>query len=114
MPSETPLLNAGQKAAPMISAAAPTTGGAASVQAAIACHPRELAILLTLAAMQFTHVLDFMIMMPLGPQFMRLMALDPQHFAFLVSASTFAVAASGFVSATWRIHVLPDGSHAPD
>jgi predicted MFS family arabinose efflux permease len=64
-------------------------------------HPRELQMLLTLAAMQFTHVLDFMIMMPLGPQFMRIFALDPQHFAFLVSAYTFAAAASGFVSAFW-------------
>ena len=51
--------------------------------------------------MQFTHVLDFMIMMPLGPQFMRILALDPQHFAFLVSAYTFAAAASGFVAAFW-------------
>jgi len=51
--------------------------------------------------MQFTHVLDFMIMMPLGPQFMRLFALDPQQFAVLVSAYTFAAAASGFVSAFW-------------
>jgi len=51
--------------------------------------------------MQFTHVLDFMIMMPLGPQFMRIFALDPQQFAALVSAYTFAAAASGFVSAFW-------------
>jgi predicted MFS family arabinose efflux permease len=64
-------------------------------------HPRELSLLLTLAAIQFTHVLDFMIMMPLGPQFMRIFALDPQRFAFLVSAYTFAAAASGFVSAFW-------------
>jgi predicted MFS family arabinose efflux permease len=63
--------------------------------------PRELALLLTLAAMQFTHVLDFMIMMPLGPQFMRIFGLDPQHFAALVSAYTFAAAASGFVAAFW-------------
>jgi len=63
--------------------------------------PRELALLLTLAAMQFTHVLDFMIMMPLGPQFMRIFALDPQQFAALVSAYTFAAAAGGFVSAFW-------------
>ncbi|HET9045925.1 MAG TPA: MFS transporter [Casimicrobiaceae bacterium] len=61
--------------------------------------PHELAILLTLAAMQFTHIVDFMIMMPLGPQFMRLFAIDPQHFGFLVSIYTFAAAASGFVAA---------------
>jgi len=63
--------------------------------------PRELALLLTLAATQFTHVLDFMIMMPLGPQLMRVLALDPQQFAALISAYTFAAAASGFVSAFW-------------
>ena len=63
--------------------------------------PRELALLLTLAATQFTQVLDFMIMMPLGPQLMRVLALDPQQFAALISAYTFAAAASGFVSAFW-------------
>ncbi|MEO7499471.1 MAG: MFS transporter [Casimicrobiaceae bacterium] len=59
----------------------------------------ELALLLTLAAMQFTHVVDFMIIMPLGPQFMRLFEINPQHFGFLVSVYTFAAAASGFVAA---------------
>lgn len=63
--------------------------------------PHELVLLLTLGGMQFTNILDFMIMMPLAPQFMRLFALDPQHFGFLVSAYTFAAAASGFVSAFW-------------
>ena len=52
-----------------------------------------------LAAVQFTHVVDFMIMMPLGPQFMRLFGIDPRQFGFLVSAYTFAAAASGFVAA---------------
>jgi predicted MFS family arabinose efflux permease len=61
--------------------------------------PGELALLLTLATMQFTHIVDFMIMMPLGPQFMRLFGLVPQQFGFLVSAYTFAAAASGFVAA---------------
>jgi predicted MFS family arabinose efflux permease len=63
--------------------------------------PRELLLLLTLAAVQFTHVVDFMIMMPLGPQFMRLFAIGPQAFGFMVSAYTFAAAASGFVAAFW-------------
>jgi predicted MFS family arabinose efflux permease len=62
---------------------------------------RELPLLLTLAAVQFTHVVDFMIMMPLGPQFMRLFAIGPQQFSLLVSAYTFAAAASGFVAALW-------------
>jgi predicted MFS family arabinose efflux permease len=62
---------------------------------------RELPLLLTLATMQLTHILDFMIMMPLGPQFMRLFGLDPRQFALLVSAYTFAAAASGFVAGFW-------------
>jgi predicted MFS family arabinose efflux permease len=63
--------------------------------------PRELLLLLTLAAMQFVNILDFMIIMPLGPHLMRIFALDPQHFGFLVSAYTFAAAASGFVAVFW-------------
>ena len=63
--------------------------------------PRELPLLLTLAAVQFTHIVDFMIMMPLGPQFMRLFAIGPQQFGFLVSTYTFAAAISGFVAAFW-------------
>ena len=62
---------------------------------------RELPLLLALAAVQFTHVVDFMIMMPLGPQFMRLFAIGPEQFGFMVSAYTFAAAASGFVAAFW-------------
>ena len=58
-------------------------------------------MLLTLAAIQFTHIVDFMIMMPLGPQFMRLFAVGPQQFGFLVSTYTFAAAISGFVAAFW-------------
>src|SRR5512144_678385 len=42
-----------------------------------------------------------MIMMPLGPQFMRLFGIGPQQFSLLVSAYTFAAAASGFVAAFW-------------
>jgi len=62
---------------------------------------RELPLLLALAAVQFTHIVDFMIMMPLGPQFMRLFAIGPQPFSMLVSAYTFAAATSGFVAAFW-------------
>jgi predicted MFS family arabinose efflux permease len=63
--------------------------------------PGELALLLTLAAVQFTHIVDFMIMMPLGPQLMRIFDIGPRQFSLLVSAYTFAAAASGFVAAFW-------------
>jgi len=51
--------------------------------------------------MQFTNIVDFMILMPLAPQLMRLFEIDPRHFGFLVSAYTFAAAASGFIAAFW-------------
>jgi predicted MFS family arabinose efflux permease len=59
---------------------------------------RELALLATLAAIQFTHVVDFMIMMPLAPQLMRLWGIGPQAFGLLLSAYTFAAAASGLAA----------------
>ena len=40
-------------------------------------------------------------MMPLGPQFMRLFHITPQQFGMLVSTYTFSAAAAGFVSAFW-------------
>ena len=63
--------------------------------------PRELLLLLTLATVQFTHIIDFMVMMPLGPQFMRIFDVGPREFGLLVSSYTFAAAASGFVAALW-------------
>lgn len=59
----------------------------------------ELLLLLLLAMVQFTHIMDFMIMMPLGPQLMRLFSISPQQFGFLVSAYTFTAGASSFLGA---------------
>lgn len=56
-------------------------------------------MLLVLAGVQFTHMMDFMVMMPLGPQFMRLFAISPQQFGLLVSAYTFSASAFGFAAA---------------
>ncbi|MFO1313842.1 MAG: MFS transporter [Burkholderiales bacterium] len=60
---------------------------------------REVVLLTTLAAVQFTNILDFMILMPLAPQLMRLFEIGPREFGLLVSAYTFAAAASGFLAA---------------
>lgn len=59
---------------------------------------QEKGLLLTLAAIQFTHIVDFMIMMPLGPQLMRLFQIDTTQFGLLVSAYTFSAGVSGFLS----------------
>ena len=45
---------------------------------------RERWLLLTLASIQFTSVLDFMIMMPLGPQLTELFDISAGEFGFLV------------------------------
>ncbi len=58
--------------------------------------PRESATLIALAAVQFTHVLDFMIMLPLGPQLMRAFSLTPAQFTHLVATYGLAAALSGF------------------
>ena len=62
---------------------------------------RELALLLTLAGIQFTHVVDFMIMMPLGPQLTALFSISDAQFGLLVSAYTFAAGISGLLAASF-------------
>lgn len=56
-------------------------------------------MLAILAGVQFTNVLDFMIMMPLGPQLMRVMDINPQQFSFVVSAYTLSAGVFGFLGA---------------
>ena len=60
---------------------------------------KERLILLLLSALNFTHILDFMIMMPLGNYLIPYFSISPQQFAILVSAYTFSAGASGFVAA---------------
>ena len=57
---------------------------------------RERATLLTLGAVQFTHILDFMIMMPLGAQLMKTFSISPAQFSHLVASYGIAAAVSGF------------------
>ncbi len=59
---------------------------------------KETILLLTLAAIQFTNIMDFMIMMPLGPQLMRLLSITPQQFSLLVAAYMFSAGIFGFLS----------------
>jgi MFS transporter, DHA1 family, inner membrane transport protein len=59
----------------------------------------ERLLLLILAATMFTHIMDFMIMMPLGPQLMRIFQITPQQFALLVSSYTITAGITGFIAA---------------
>lgn len=60
---------------------------------------KERFLLLTLAAINFTNIMDFMIMMPLGPQLMRIFEINTQQFGLVVSSYTFSAGFSGFCTA---------------
>ena len=59
----------------------------------------ERATLLILSGIQFCHVLDFMIMMPLGPFLISALGISTQEFAFLVASYSFSAAAAGVLMA---------------
>jgi DHA1 family inner membrane transport protein len=59
----------------------------------------ERSLLLMLAAVQFTHIVDFMILMPLGPQLMRELQIGPGQFSALVAAYTVSSGVVGLLAA---------------
>lgn len=61
----------------------------------------ERLLLLTLAGIQFAHILDFMIMMPLGPILMRAFQINAGEFGFLVASYSFSAAAAGLFGAVF-------------
>ena len=61
----------------------------------------ERLFLLTLAGIHFSHILDFMIMMPLGPILMRTFGIGTHEFGLLVASYSFSAAASGVLASTF-------------
>ena len=71
----------------------------------------ERRLLLLLAAVQFTHIMDFMVMMPLGPQLMRELTISPQQFgslisSFAITAGIVGLAVAPFIDRFDRRHLL--------
>jgi predicted MFS family arabinose efflux permease len=62
-------------------------------------HERRL--LFTLAGIQFSHILDFMIMMPLGPILIKFFGISTHEFGLLVASYSFSAAFSGLLAATF-------------
>jgi DHA1 family inner membrane transport protein len=60
---------------------------------------KEKLLLFILACVNFTHIMDFIILMPLGPQLMKIFEINPQQFGFLVASYGVAAACSGFTLA---------------
>jgi predicted MFS family arabinose efflux permease len=62
-------------------------------------HPREWLLLLVLAAVQFNHIVDFMIIMPLGPVYIKEMGLTMAQFSWVVAAYTISAAVANVLAA---------------
>ncbi len=60
---------------------------------------KERFILLLLAAVNFTHIMDFMIMMPLSNFLMPYFDITAKQFSFLVAAYSVSAAVSGLLAA---------------
>ena len=54
-------------------------------------------IIVVLAMISFTHIMDFMVLMPLGPKLMTIFQITPQQFSFLVSIYSFTAGIFGFL-----------------
>jgi MFS transporter, DHA1 family, inner membrane transport protein len=58
----------------------------------------EFALLALLAAIQFVTVLDFLIVLPLGPQYMQVMNIGPSQFGLIVSSYAVSAGISGIAA----------------
>lgn len=47
----------------------------------------------------FTHIVDFMIMMPLGPYLMEVLKINAQQFSLLVASYSITAGVAGFAGA---------------
>ena len=61
---------------------------------------RERAVLFTLATVQFTSIVDFMVVMPLGPQLRRTLAITPAQFGLIVSSYTISAGIAGMLASS--------------
>lgn len=62
---------------------------------------RRTLVLLVLASVQFTSIVDFMIVMPLGPQIMDKLRINPTQFGWIVSSYAIAASLAGLFAASF-------------
>ncbi|HEX7916278.1 MFS transporter [Rudaea sp.] len=72
-----------------------------AVQPGLLAPARERGLLWLLALIQFTVIMDFMVMMPLGPQIMQAFSIGPAGFAAAVSAYAWCSGLTGLFAATY-------------
>ena len=61
----------------------------------------EMMLLLMLASVQFTSIVDFMVVMPLGPQLKRLLGIDSSQFGLIVSSYTISAGIAAVFASTF-------------
>src|SRR5436190_544062 len=65
-----------------------------------AARRREWVVLLVLAAVQFTAIVDFVVMMPLGPELMKALHIGTWEFGLVVESYTFAAGIAGLLASS--------------
>jgi DHA1 family inner membrane transport protein len=58
----------------------------------------EWVVLLVLASVQFTAIVDFVVVMPLGPELMKALNIGPWEYGLIVESYTFAAGIAGLVA----------------
>ena len=61
----------------------------------------EKLILYILAFVNFTHIMDFMIVMPMGDMIMKIFDITPKQFSVIVASYTISASISSFAGAFW-------------
>src|ERR1700755_2260155 len=59
----------------------------------------ETFVIAIISILQFTVILDFMVMAPLGAQLIRILKISPSQFGWVVSAYAFSAGISGILAA---------------
>src|SRR5277367_6551684 len=59
----------------------------------------QVFVIAILSILQFTIILDFMVLSPLGAQLMKELSITPLQFSLVVSAYAFSAGASGLLTA---------------
>jgi DHA1 family inner membrane transport protein len=58
----------------------------------------EWVVLLVLASVQFTAIVDFVVVMPLGPELMKALKIGPWEYGLIVESYTFAAGIAGLLA----------------
>ena len=85
----------GLERSPSLAQAAVAEAGSSPVAATV----NEGLLVLLLAAVQFANVLDFMLLMPLGPSLQKALHISPAQFGLIISSYTFSACFGGLLAA---------------